>query len=179
MSSDQEQKDRLKRLIGKRLKDAREQRGMSQRELADRVGKTQSAISNYEAGTSLMHITELPDFARVLDVSIGYFFGEPHQSKNVEPDSVLFIQDGQIIEHFRRGLANSTEPSWMAHIVDIIEIRDDIKKHEKKTTGVVRDKRKFSEDLSYALRDVFNSMLEYDRDMLKEIVDRSEKSDDD
>jgi len=179
MSSDQERKDRLKRQIGKRLKDAREQRGISQRELADRVGKTQSAISNYEAGTSLMHIIELPDFARVLDVSIGYFFGESHQPKKVEPDSVLFVRDGKIIDHLGRGSANSDEPGWMAHIVDIIELQEDIEEHEQGFEDTNGKRGNFSEELSRQLQELFNSMLEYDRDLLKDHFKRSRKTDND
>ena len=38
--------------IGSRIKERREQLGMTQRQLADKLGVTKSAICNYENGTS-------------------------------------------------------------------------------------------------------------------------------
>ena len=60
--------------FGQHLREAREQRGLSQGDLAMLVGKDQTAISEYENGRRKVTVTDLPLFAEVLGVSINYFF---------------------------------------------------------------------------------------------------------
>lgn len=60
--------------FGQRLREARERMALSQEELAALVGKDQTAISEYENGKRKITITDLPEFAQVLNVSITYFF---------------------------------------------------------------------------------------------------------
>lgn len=64
------------RAFGERLREARESLGISQREFAKRVGKAQALISKYETGTQAVRITEIPVFAKALEVSVAYLFGE-------------------------------------------------------------------------------------------------------
>ena len=65
-----------KRLIGAKLRQAREEAKLNQKQLAERLGKSQKTISNYETGEHGIDIEELPDFARELGKPIGYFFSE-------------------------------------------------------------------------------------------------------
>ena len=52
---------------------------MSQERLADLIDRDQKAISEYENGKRKLPATELPAYASVLGVPIGYFFeGEFH-----------------------------------------------------------------------------------------------------
>ena len=62
--------------FGNRLRLAREQRGMSQEDLAYAVKKNQGAISEYENGVRKIYVTDLPKFADALDVPILYFFDD-------------------------------------------------------------------------------------------------------
>lgn len=62
--------------IGDRIRSARERRGMTQDELGQRIGKTKTAISGYENGKRAIHLTELPELAKALEVPIAYFFGD-------------------------------------------------------------------------------------------------------
>lgn len=64
------------RLIGQRIRQARERLNLSQEELAFRIGKSQNAISLYEKGERAIHLSELDILARALDVPISYIFGE-------------------------------------------------------------------------------------------------------
>jgi transcriptional regulator with XRE-family HTH domain len=70
--------------IGQRIRAARELRGMTQDELGHFIGKTKTAISGYENGKRAIHLTELPELAKALDVSIGYFFGENNYTTDVK-----------------------------------------------------------------------------------------------
>jgi repressor LexA len=62
--------------LGKRIRQAREQKGLSQEELAAHVSRDQRAISEYENGKRRLSVTDLPTFASVLDVPLMYFFAD-------------------------------------------------------------------------------------------------------
>lgn len=61
-------------LLGTRIRQARERRGLSQEELAARVAKDQRAVSDYENGKRRLSAVDLARFARALNVSILYFY---------------------------------------------------------------------------------------------------------
>lgn len=60
--------------FGKRIRRAREARGISQDELAAQIGKDQRAISEYELGKRRLAALDLPALARELGVTIEFFF---------------------------------------------------------------------------------------------------------
>ena len=62
------------KLFGARIKQAREERGISQEELARLLSRDQRAISEYENGKRRLAAIDLPALAKVLDVSLLYFF---------------------------------------------------------------------------------------------------------
>ena len=59
----------LKYEIGKRIREYREKRGMSQKELADKIGVSNSRVSNWEQGINRPDADILADLCRVLKVS--------------------------------------------------------------------------------------------------------------
>jgi len=68
-------------LLGTRIRIAREQKGLSQSELAEIVGKDQRVISAIERGVRGLDVTELPAIASALDVSLMYFFRDLSSSE--------------------------------------------------------------------------------------------------
>ena len=62
------------RLLGIRIRQGRERKGLSQDDLAIAVSKDQRAISEYENGHRKLSATDLPLFAKALNVSILYFY---------------------------------------------------------------------------------------------------------
>ena len=80
--------------LGKRLKSARENRGLTQDELVEKLGGNRypSDISEYEHGKRRMAAVDLPDFANALGVPITYFF------EDVLPEDDLEIA---LVEWFR------------------------------------------------------------------------------
>jgi len=56
--------------LAKNLKTARKRLGMTQEELARRIGTKQKAISGYERGVTNPKIDKIPKLARALKVSI-------------------------------------------------------------------------------------------------------------
>ena len=61
--------------IGENLKAVRKRRGLTQKELGERVGLTREAVASYEAGRSHLTVTTLMDMAVVLRVSVNAILG--------------------------------------------------------------------------------------------------------
>ena len=64
--------DRLRR----RLLEARQARGMRQADLAERLGRPQSFVSNYERGTRRLEVSEFIAIARILGLDAGAVIAE-------------------------------------------------------------------------------------------------------
>lgn len=59
--------------IGKMIQKAREEAGLSQEELASRLGLTQAALSNYELGKRRLYLKNIEQIAKVLNKPLNYF----------------------------------------------------------------------------------------------------------
>ena len=72
--------------VGKKIKAARQKKGMSQEELARFVGTTKSAVSRYEGGKRQPRFDQLQRIAAVLGVPIHDLMGlTPFMKENVTP----------------------------------------------------------------------------------------------
>ncbi len=65
----------LNRQIGKRLRDARVLRGLSQERLGKMVGVSSQQVQKYENGTNRLSPARMKQFAASLAVTINYLFG--------------------------------------------------------------------------------------------------------
>jgi len=72
--------------VGKKLRSIREERGLSQRELANLAGVSTNAISLIERDESSPSVATLQNLASALNVKMSYFF-EDH-----EPSTILFVK---------------------------------------------------------------------------------------
>ncbi len=63
--------------IGIRISTLRKQQNMTQMELADRLGISFQAVSNWERGNTMPDIAKLPELAEVFGVTIDELFSEP------------------------------------------------------------------------------------------------------
>lgn len=89
--------------IGSRLSVCRQNRNMTQEELADRIGVTPQAISKWERGLSLPDTSMLPDLARMLEVSADDLLG-------ISPQSAVGKGDCEMQRILGENLRNSLEP---------------------------------------------------------------------
>jgi transcriptional regulator with XRE-family HTH domain len=96
------------REIGRRIQQAREERGLTQEELAAKLGCTQSALSNYELGKRRLYLSGLEHIARVLDKPLSYFMEMGWRgtwtelpSENNEDDESRLLDDPQLREILR------------------------------------------------------------------------------
>lgn len=62
--------------IGKKIVSLRKQKNMTQMELADRMGISFQAVSNWERGNSMPDISKLPELAEIFEVSLDELLGE-------------------------------------------------------------------------------------------------------
>jgi len=69
------------RSIGMRIQQARQELGLTQEELATRLGYTQAALSNYELGKRRLHIANLEQIAQTLGKPLSHFIESPSASE--------------------------------------------------------------------------------------------------
>lgn len=62
--------------IGRKLQKAREEAGLSQEELANKVGCKQASLSNYELGKRRLYLADLQRIGQILGKPIVYFLEE-------------------------------------------------------------------------------------------------------
>jgi len=73
-------------VFGQRVKKLREQRGLTQRDLADRAGLTRETISNYERGERIdPPLSALTALARALEVPVTELTTEPEPEVAATP----------------------------------------------------------------------------------------------
>lgn len=63
-------KDDFKRLVGKRIREARKAKGLTQEDLAALIDKTVETVSNMERGVKLPGLATLDGLRKVLDVKL-------------------------------------------------------------------------------------------------------------
>lgn len=83
------------REIGLRIQRAREELGLTQEELAARLGCTQSALSNYELGKRRLYLNLLNEIARILNKPLDYFLDAPSRESKVDNATAL-LSDVQL-----------------------------------------------------------------------------------
>lgn len=70
--------------IGERIRSARQAAGLSQKELAEKIGfESATAISLIEAGERKIGVVEMEKITKILERDIKYFLGEESEKVNV------------------------------------------------------------------------------------------------
>ena len=87
--------------VGQRIRDKRNERGMSQTEVANALGVTFQQVQKYERGTNRVGASRLFDLSRILSVPIQYFFeGLKNQQTPIEKedDNVIHLMKPDTVE---------------------------------------------------------------------------------
>jgi len=79
--------------IGKKIQQAREEKGLSQEQLARMIGCSQSALSNYEKGKRRLYLSHLEKLAEALEKPIEYFM----ESKTEDQSENIFGHDSELV----------------------------------------------------------------------------------
>jgi transcriptional regulator with XRE-family HTH domain len=88
------------RAVGERIQAARNERGMSQKVLAQRIERRQAAVSELERGIMQPDATTLAALAEVLDKPLSYFIPEPWGPR-VSRGELTYDEQALLLE-FRR-----------------------------------------------------------------------------
>ncbi len=89
--------------LGERLRQARERRGLSQAELARRIGTGINQIPRYENGQAEPSPSQLKRLARGLEVTSDYLLGLAETPGRVLSNSDLTEQERRLLEALRQG----------------------------------------------------------------------------
>lgn len=68
--------------IGERIRREREKKNMTQKELAEKLGKTKNTITEIEKGRSVGQWEKLGELCDILDVSADYILGREKKEKD-------------------------------------------------------------------------------------------------
>ncbi|HSV95798.1 MAG TPA: helix-turn-helix transcriptional regulator [Spirochaetota bacterium] len=73
--------------IGKKIQTAREEKGMTQATLAEGLGISQAALSNYELGKRRLYLGKIQAVAELLGKSVDYFIAQEKFFEGDERDA--------------------------------------------------------------------------------------------
>lgn len=90
-------------VVPERLKKSRIERGLSQEELAEKVGAGQNQISRYETGKSTPSVELLERIASVLNVSVDYLLGLVDVPNAEITEADLTDDERALVKAYRRG----------------------------------------------------------------------------
>lgn len=85
-----------KETIGSKIKVLRKTRGITQEQLAEKLGLQRATISNYEIGRRSPHLKDLKNIAEVLGVSIEYFAVEDEDIYNLISRAKILFENDEI-----------------------------------------------------------------------------------
>jgi len=78
----------IDRLVGRQLRARRLELGLSQQRLADAIGVTFQQIQKYEHGSNRVVASRLYDLAKILHVTVEYFFATAEQDLTLATEAV-------------------------------------------------------------------------------------------
>ena len=86
--------------IGKKIVSLRKLKNMTQMELADRMGISFQAVSNWERGNSMPDISKLPELAEIFGVSLDELLGEKSSLVEAAVENRLeeCVKSGEVAE---------------------------------------------------------------------------------
>lgn len=82
--------------ISKKIKALRKTRGLTQEQLAEKLGVQRATISNYEIGRRSPHIKELEKIADVLGVPLEYFGGGCNEVHDLIARAKMIFENPEI-----------------------------------------------------------------------------------
>lgn len=108
--------------IGKKIQLAREEKGITQLELAKMLGITQAALSNYELGKRRVYLHQIEEIANYLEKPVSYFLDEDSFLDNDQDE----ITDEMIdILNYKIKRLNTEEFSELNQFIDFLLWRKD------------------------------------------------------
>lgn len=108
--------------IGLRLSNCRQNRNMTQEELAGRLGITPQAVSKWERSVSLPDISMLSDLARILGISADWLLGLDADRGNSDEAGKVRIEAHLLQQEMGSCLRNCLDPLELAFGEEIVPV---------------------------------------------------------
>lgn len=103
--------------MGRKIKDARIETGISQQELAKKIYKRQAALSDYENGKAIVNTDTLGLMAYYLNKPLEYFYPS-YAYKKITPEDLSPLEE-ELIKNFRYHIASD---SFGKLVIDFIKM---------------------------------------------------------
>jgi transcriptional regulator with XRE-family HTH domain len=113
--------DPLDIMVGTRIRIFRTHRGMSQSDLAERIGVAFQQVQKYEKGTNRIGASRLSRIAAVLGVSIGELF-ESSGDKPADSKSPFRLLEGRDALRVLEAFSRMPDPRLRRAIANLLEI---------------------------------------------------------
>ena len=126
--------------FSERLKDLRKQAGLTQVDVAERLGISQPAYASWERGVKKPTQENLVKIAQILNVSVDYLVGNSEEKAD-ELDNIEFL--------FRmnsKGLTKEEKEIFKKELIEFMEKRKKAFKGEKSQRGKLDKNEKNSKD---------------------------------
>lgn len=111
-------------VIGKRIVELRKRKNMTQMELANIMGVSYQAVSNWERGMSLPDISKLPELAEIFECSIDCILGKGREvglvQHVIKKDAGNYIREQEITKQEVLAVAPLLQPSQTEEALKII-----------------------------------------------------------
>lgn len=132
--------NKFTRFMGERIREAREQQGMSQKDLADRIFSRQAAVSDIERGKMEVGVLRLARIAAHLQKPLTYFF-HPDTVLKIRPED-LDPEEQELLIQFRRLSSTDTRRiiTQMRALAELAE-KDDLARIEQSAQRSIRAMR--------------------------------------
>lgn len=112
--------DPLDVLVGARIRILRTRRGMSQSDLAGKIGVSFQQVQKYEKGANRVGASRLSRIAEILGIPIGELFGAS-RDKSADSQSLLRPLVGRNAVRFLRAFSRITDPRVRHSIARLVE----------------------------------------------------------
>lgn len=108
--------------VGRNIAELRRKCDMTQMELADKMGISFQAVSNWERGNSMPDISKLPELAEVFGVTIDHLLGECSEivESAVKGDIKTYLENNEITAEEIQKVAPILKPKQMDDIVESV-----------------------------------------------------------
>ena len=112
--------------VGRKIAELRKTRNMTQLELADKIGISFQAVSNWERGNSMPDISKLPELASLFDVTIDELLGEKSElvESAVKGNIKEYLENNDISSEEIRKAAPVLRPDQVDVVYESKKIND-------------------------------------------------------
>ncbi len=112
--------------VGRKISELRRERNMTQMELADQMGISFQAVSNWERGNSMPDISKLPELAGLFGVSIDELLGEKSElvESLTKDGGKIYLEANPITPKELSEVAPILKPDQVDEVFEKLEVSD-------------------------------------------------------